>query len=173
MVTWSLRSPALIYQCGFLIFCGILFCLLSSSFQEEVGGVTEAMTKLYNKRKFKEFRSELRGRMTKSEVVLWKYIKNDSLGFRFRRQYGIGNYIVDFYCPKLKLAIEVDGLTHAEEEVFEKDQRKEEFIKENNIILKRYSSNQIFNDLDNTLMDIENTCKEIARASATPPTPSW
>ena len=95
------------------------------------------MTKIYNKRKFQEFRSELRGRMTKSEAILWKYIKNDRLKFRFRRQHGIGNYIVDFYCPKLKLAIEVDGLTHAEEEVFEKDQRKK-FIKENNMILKRY-----------------------------------
>ncbi len=131
------------------------------------------MTKIYNKRKFQEFRSELRGRMTKSEALLWKYIKNDSLGFRFRRQHGIGNYIVDFYCPKLKLVIEVDGLTHAEEEVFEKDQRKERFINENNITLKRYSDNQIFNDLDNTLMDIENTCKEIAAALATPPSPSY
>lgn len=137
------------------------------------GGVAEVMTKLYNKRKFKEFRSELRSRMTKSEALLWKYIKNDSLGFRFRRQHGIGNYIVDFYCPKLKLVIEVDGLTHAEEEVFEKDQRKERFILENNMVLKRYSSDQIFNDLDNTLMDIENICKEIVAASATPPTPSW
>ena len=131
------------------------------------------MTKLYNKRKFQEFRSELRGRMTKSEAILWKYIKNDRLGFRFRRQHGIGNHIVDFYCPKLKLVIEVDGLTHAEEKVFEKDQRKEKFIKENSMILKRYSSDQIFNDLDNTLMDIENICKEIATTPATPPAPSW
>ena len=131
------------------------------------------MTKLYNKRKFQEFRSELRGRMTKSEAILWKYIKNDRLGFRFRRQHGIGNHIVDFYCPKLKLVIEVDGLTHAEEKVFEKDQRKEKFIKENSMILKRYSSDQIFNDLDNTLMDIENICKEMAITPATPPTPSW
>lgn len=131
------------------------------------------MTKLFNKRKFQAFRSELRGRMTKSEALLWKYIKNDNLGFRFRRQHGIGNYIVDFYCPKLKLAIEIDGLTHAEQKVFEKDQRKERFIKENSITLKRYSDTQIFNDLDNVLMDIENTCKEIASTPATPPTPSW
>ena len=133
--------------------------------------MSKVMTKLYNKRKFQEFRAELRGRMTKSEALLWKYIKNDSLGFRFRRQHGIGNYIVDFYCPKLKLVIEVDGFTHAEEEVFAKDQRKEKFIIENNMILKRYSSDQIFNNLDNTLMDIENTCKEIATSSATPPCP--
>ena len=111
--------------------------------------------------------------MTKSEAILWKYIKNDRLKFRFRRQHGIGNYIVDFYCPKLKLAIEVDGLTHAEEEVFEKDQRKERFINENNMILKRYSSDQIFNDFDNVLVDLENTCKELAASPATPPTPSW
>ncbi len=95
------------------------------------------------------------------------------MGFRFRRQYGIGNYIVDFYCPKLKLAIEIDGFTHAEEKVFIKDQNKEAFLKKNNIILKRYNSAQIFNDLDNVLLDIEHGCTEIAEASATPPTPSW
>jgi very-short-patch-repair endonuclease len=145
----------------------------SSSFQEEAGGVAEVMTKLHNKRKFQEFRFKLRGRMTKSEALLWKYIKNDRLGFRFRRQHDIGNYIVDFYCPKLKLAIEIDGLTHTEEKVFEKDQRKEKFIIENNIILKRYSDSQIFNDLNNTLMYIENTCKEIAPTPAIPHTPSW
>ena len=149
-----------------------IVCYLPLS-KREREGVAEVMTKLYNKRKFQEFRSELRGRMTKSEAILWKYIKNDRLGFRFRRQHGIGNHIVDFYCPKLKLVIEVDGLTHAEEKVFEKDQRKEKFIKENSMILKRYSSDQIFNDLDNTLMDIENICKEMAITPATPPTPSW
>ena len=51
--------------------------------------------------------------MTKAEVLLWLQLKNRKmLGQRFLRQYGIDAYVVDFYCPKLKLAIEVDGESH-------------------------------------------------------------
>ena len=134
------------------------------------------MTKIYNRRKLQIFRSELRCRMTKGEVVLWKFIKGDQLGYRFRRQYGIGNYIVDFYCPKLKLAVEVDGFTHSECEVFEKDKRKEKFITSIGIMLIRYNDDQILNHLDDVLTDIEVSCKDrdkFIASSATPPTHSW
>ena len=129
------------------------------------------MTKIYNRKKLQEFRSELRNRMTKSEVVFWKFVQNDQFGYRFRRQYGIGNYIIDFYCPKLKLAIEIDGITHADEKVLEKDLMKEGFLKSIGISLRRYSSDQILNDLNNVLMDLGVMCGKY-EASATPPTPS-
>lgn len=50
--------------------------------------------------------------MTPEEVKLWKYLKNDQLGVKFRRQHTIGRYVVDFYCPKYKLVTEVDGSHH-------------------------------------------------------------
>jgi len=114
--------------------------------------------------------------MTKSETVLWKHIKGDVMGWRFRRQHSIGNFIVDFYSPKLKLAIEVDGLTHYEKKVFEKDLVKDKFLANIGIVVKRYNSEQVFNDLENVLQDIYITCQMLSgnlKTSATPPTPSW
>ena len=108
--------------------------------------------------------------MTKSEVIFWSQIKNDSFGYRFRRQHGIGPYIVDFYCPKLKLAIEIDGSTHYEESVFKKDVIKQKYLESIGITVRRYNSEQVFNDLDNVLKDLENTCNLLA-TSATPPDP--
>jgi very-short-patch-repair endonuclease len=64
----------------------------------------------------KERAKQLRENMTFSEVILWNEIKNGQLmGYDFDRQRPIGNYIVDFYCKDLQLALEVDGVTHEEE----------------------------------------------------------
>ncbi len=94
------------------------------------------------------------------------------MGVRFRRQYGIGNYIVDFYCPKLKLAVEVDGITHNEGSVLERDMARDEWLGGVGIIVLRYSSTKIFNAIDDVLMDIGYYCEKLSTA-ATPPAPSW
>lgn len=57
-------------------------------------------------------RRDLRIKSTESEKRLWEQIRSNKLGFRFKRQYSIGNYVVDFYCYKARVAIEVDGLIH-------------------------------------------------------------
>jgi len=134
------------------------------------------MTKIFNRRKTADFRSKLRHSMTKSEAVLWKNINCSSLGYKFRRQHGIGKYVVDFYCPKLKLAVEVDGITHSGKEAFEKDIVREKFLKSNGITVRRYNSGQVLDDLKNVLDDLYNVCvilnqKRVA-ASATTPNPS-
>jgi len=121
------------------------------------------MTKIYNTSRNKPFRKYLRQNMTKSETVLWKNIKGDRLGHRFRRQYGVGNYIIDFYCPLLKLAIEVDGFTHADERVFAKDQRKEKYLESLGITVKRYSAEQVFNTINEVIGDLYQTCEEMAK----------
>lgn len=132
------------------------------------------MTKLYNRRNLGSFRRDLRQQMTKSEVVLWKYLKGDNLGFRFRRQHSIGKYIVDFYCPSLKLAIEVDGLTHNNGVVFKRDGIKQKFLERNSIIVKRYDSQSVLRSIRQVVENLYFTCKQLAEqpSSATPPTPS-
>lgn len=135
------------------------------------GGVAEVMTKIYNRQNLENYRKQLRNNLTKSEIELWSFLKHDQTGHRFRRQYGIGNYIVDFYCPKLKLAIEIDGFTHAEESVFKKDISKENYLKSQGITVRRYNDQQVFGEIDNVLLDIENVCRELSTASATPPIP--
>jgi len=75
-----------------------------------------------NKKTQKELRQKLRNEATKSERILWNKLKGRQLyNLKFRRQQGIGKYVVDFYCPKLKLVIEIDGLSHYDESVYEKD----------------------------------------------------
>lgn len=74
------------------------------------------MTRIYNRAVYKTRRKELRNNPTKTEKILWAFLKGKKLsGYKFRRQYGVGKYIVDFYCPQMKLAIELDGEMHDSE----------------------------------------------------------
>ncbi len=69
--------------------------------------------KIYYNPKLKEISRKLRKTGNLSEVLLWQHIKGRKIkGYRFARQKPIGNYIVDFYCSKLRLIIEIDGVTH-------------------------------------------------------------
>jgi very-short-patch-repair endonuclease len=68
---------------------------------------------IYNNPKKKERRKALRNEGTAAEAVLWTYLqKRQILGKKFRRQYSIGPYIVDFYCPECSLIVELDGARH-------------------------------------------------------------
>ena len=72
---------------------------------------------------------ELRNNMTKQEQVLWSILRNRSFyGYRFLRQYPIGNYIVDFVCRSEKIIIEIDGGQHNEPEAIEYDKKRTEGI---------------------------------------------
>lgn len=69
--------------------------------------------RVLNTNRMKWRRKDLRRRSTKYEGVLWRALRNNQLGVRFKRQYSISNYVVDLYCHKAKLAIEIDGAVHA------------------------------------------------------------
>ena len=84
---------------------------------------------VYNKESTKIKRRDLKKNMTYEEKILWEVIRRDALGFRFRRQFGIGEYIVDFYCSKLKLVIELDGELHCSKNGLEYDKIREEYMK--------------------------------------------
>lgn len=62
--------------------------------------------------KLREYAKELRNNSTLCEILLWEQIKNKALGVEFKRQVPILEYIVDFYCQEIRLAIEVDGSIH-------------------------------------------------------------
>ena len=93
--------------------------------------------------------------MTECEKILWKHIRNDALGVRFRRQYGIGNYIADFYCPSLKLVIELDGSQHFTEEGLEYDKSREEFMKNFGIKTLRFNNNDVMTNIEEVLKGIK------------------
>jgi len=106
---------------------------------------------VFNKESTKEKRRELKKEMTQCEKILWRYIRNDALGVRFRRQYGIGNYIADFYCPYLKLIIELDGSQHFTEEGLEYDKIREDFMKNFGIKTLRFNNDDVINNIDGVL----------------------
>jgi len=75
--------------------------------------VTEHKRGIYNTTKSGAYRKKLRKSLTPAEAVPWKCLQRSKLlGKKFRRQFSIGRYIVDFYCPECRLAIELDGLGH-------------------------------------------------------------
>ncbi|MCD8269483.1 MAG: endonuclease domain-containing protein [Parabacteroides sp.] len=100
----------------------------------------------------KHLASQLRNDSTQSEIRLWKYLKGKQLGVRFIRQKPIGNYIADFYCKELRLAIELDGLSHHDEETMKKDEIKEAYLNELGIEILRFEDKEVLGDIDNVMV---------------------
>ncbi len=108
---------------------------------------------IFNKTSSINNRKKLRSNMVKAEIVLWSKLKNGQLNnLKFRRQHGIGNYIVDFYCPELKLILEIDGPTH--EFSFEKDKERDVFFGNLNLKIVRFTNDDIYCRLNEVLEKI-------------------
>lgn len=121
------------------------------------------MSLIYNKTVFKERRRDLRRNQTEAEKVIWKRLRNKGLfGLKFFRQYSVGAYIVDFYCPKYKLAIELDGGQHAEEENKEYDKVRTDYMESMGIEVMRFWNNEV-------LQNIEGVLEEINKRLTPPP----
>jgi very-short-patch-repair endonuclease len=86
------------------------------------------MNKIFNKTVYKQRRQTLRRNATEPEKRLWQLLRGNEMGVKFRRQHGIGHYIVDFYCPALKLAIEVDGDSHFSQSAQDYDSVRDNFM---------------------------------------------
>jgi len=98
----------------------------------------------------------LRKDMTFGEILLWNELKDNKLfGFDFDRQCCIDNYIVDFYCKDLMLAIEIDGMSHNYEEAFLKDEARQQKMESFGIKFLRFSEAEVKNDILNVLRTIE------------------
>lgn len=107
--------------------------------------------------KLKELAKKLRQNMTFSEVKLWNELKNGQLkGYDFDRQRPIGNYIVDFYCKDLQLAIEVDGITHFDKKVIEKDFIRQEDIESYGVSFLRFDALLVVNKVEAAVREIRN-----------------
>ena len=116
------------------------------------------MTEIFNKKKYIKKRQYLRNNMTKAEVVLWSKLKGKQLnGLKFRRQCGINNYVVDFYCPELKLAIEIDGDVHAYDSRIVYDKQRQKEIEALGIKVLRYTNNDVIQNTEGVLYDIVQT----------------
>ena len=94
--------------------------------------------------------------MPNAEVLLWSELKNKQLkGLKFRRQQGIGPYIVDFYCPNLKLAIELDGNSHFDDEnIYKYDKKRQKYIESFGITFLRFTNGNVYENLESVLNEI-------------------
>jgi len=113
---------------------------------------------IFNRKKYKKQRRSLRNNPTMPETLLWKHLRNSAIGYKFRRQHSIGNYIVDFYCPKVSVVIEVDGYVHGEEKQRQKDVWRQKYIENQGIHVVRYTNEQILFDIDVVLQHIRWVC---------------
>jgi very-short-patch-repair endonuclease len=102
--------------------------------------------------------------MTKAEVLLWIQLKNRKLlGQRVLRQYGVGPYAVDFYIPKLKLAIEVDGATHSTEDEMQHDTVRQGEIEALGIQFIRCTNLEVYHDMNHLLERIKEAVKQLTQ----------
>jgi len=104
--------------------------------------------------------ASLRKNMTEPEIKLWEYLKTKPSGYKFRRQHPISGYILDFYCHKLRLSIEVDGKYHMNLEQKRKDKERTKYLKSLKIIEIRFKNEDVLNNLNETILQIQNELKE-------------
>ena len=103
----------------------------------------------------KTFRTELRKNLTPAEASLWKVLKRSQLeGRKFRRQHSIGNYILDFYCPAERLAVELDGQVHKSERAELYDHERKLFLNYYGILVLRFENFLVFDELEYVLGNI-------------------
>ncbi len=110
---------------------------------------------LYYNKNLKQFSRELRKNMTDAENVLWSRIRGKQIkSCQFYRQKIIGNYIADFYSPKAKLVIELDGGQHYNREGQEKDAQRDTYMVGIGLKVLRFSDRDVFDNLDVILQEI-------------------
>lgn len=113
------------------------------------------MTDRMNRAEWLERRRELRQALTPAEAVLWRLLKGRQLeGLKFRRQHSVGPYILDFYCPALKLAIELDGASHACREEY--DGQRTSYLSETaGITVLRFENRVMFENPEQIFREVK------------------
>ncbi len=96
------------------------------------------------------------------EIILWQQIRSNKLSLKFRRQYSVGDYILDFYAPAIKLGIEVDGDTHfRNEQAKNKDSLRDKALGKDGILVLRFTNNEVRYSLNGVVRKIKLVIKNI------------
>ncbi|MBI5421517.1 DUF559 domain-containing protein [Candidatus Peregrinibacteria bacterium] len=107
----------------------------------------------------KQWRRTLRTHMPKAEHLLWAEVRGDKMGCRFFRQYGVGQYSLDFYCPTFRLAIEVDGESHKEKNAQERDRKRDKYMQAFDMKTVRISNLEIYENLEGVVERLKGLLK--------------
>ncbi len=109
----------------------------------------------------RNYRKKLRRNSTSAEAELWKLLKGKKLdGRKFRRQYSIGNYILDFYCVSDRLAIELDGDRHGDYVIINRDEEREIYLQKLGIRILRFENRMLFQEPEMVLKTIQSMLTE-------------
>ena len=127
------------------------------------------MRTVHNLKNKKPRRKVLRNSMTPQEISLWMKLKGDQLGCKFRRQHSIGNFIVDFYCPKAKLIVEIDGSQHQENERY--DAKRTEYLTNLGYRVLRFWNNEVNTNMDGVIMKIQEELNTTSTIPSSLPPP--
>ena len=121
------------------------------------------MTQYFNRAGEKEKRRFLRNNLPNAEVMIWSRLKGRQLlGYKFRRQYSVDRYVVDFYCPELKLAVEIDGDSHFQNSAVDSDRHRQAFIESFGIRFLRFTNEDVIKNLDGVIEAVRRTVLEMS-----------
>ncbi len=113
--------------------------------------------KLSNSPSLKPLRRRLRTTLTPAEARLWTQLQKRQLaGRKFRRQHSVGCYVLDFYCPQERLAVELDGAAHDHERAVERDEIRTRYLESFGITVLRFENRDVIDNLDGVLRMIQD-----------------
>ena len=122
----------------------------------------DSSQRIFNSAENKQLRQTLRTHGTSAEATMWRMLKSEQIcGVKFRRQFSVGPYILDFYCPRLKICIELDGDHHYSRQGYEHDLTRNTYLShEHGITILRYENKDVFKFPEMIRAEITNLVKE-------------
>ncbi|MEM6714807.1 MAG: endonuclease domain-containing protein [Cyanobacteria bacterium P01_C01_bin.147] len=120
------------------------------------------MTDVFNQRADIEKRRRLRQNATPAEQLVWQRLRDRQVeNCKFRRQYSVDAFVLDFYCPELRLAIEIDGDSHNSEEAVAYDLARQRTIEALGIQFLRFTNREVSGQLDVVIEQIAQTVRDL------------
>ncbi len=111
--------------------------------------------RIHSNKYLHDARKDLRNQSTEHEIILWYKINNKKLGYKFRRQHSIGQFIADFYCAEKRLVIELDGSQHLDNQEYDKE--RSEYFESLNIKVLRFWNSEITRNIDGVIQKIKES----------------
>lgn len=116
----------------------------------------------YNRNSLKDNRRKLRNNPTEAERILWKYLRNRQIeNIKFRRQFSVDNFILDYFAPVIKLVIEVDGYTHFKDVEVKYDKRRQLKLETNGLEFLRFTNTEVIEATDYVVERIIDKVKDL------------
>jgi very-short-patch-repair endonuclease len=134
-------------------------------------GLQITVERINNRPELKAKRRTLRQNPTRAEHVLWQAIRMEQCGVKFRRQFSVRRYILDFYCHELKLTIEADGYTHDSPYAKVKDRVRQKDLEEYGIRFLRLRMKIILSNVDKVVMRIKKEIESLRKPTPSRPSP--